>query len=839
MQPVLKLIDLFNPEHYELSINLDRPNRTFTGTVSITGLVQENAADIRLHSKDLTITSSTFDGKEASFEFAPDDELVISHKDISAGKHVVVVIFNGEITDTMSGIYPGYYEVNGEKKELIGTQFESHFARQAFPCIDEPSAKATFDLTLTTEQDVNVLSNMPVKWQRVENDQLVTAFDTTPRMSSYLLAWVVGELQKKTAKTKSGVEINVWSTLAHDANNLDFALDIATRTIDFFNEFFGIPYPLPKSDHVALPDFAAGAMENWGLITYREIALLVDPENTSIATKEYVALVIAHELSHQWFGNLVTMEWWNDLWLNESFADMMEYVAIDALEPEWNVWLEHASSSVLSALRRDALDGVQAIQTEVNHPDEINSVFDPSIVYAKGGRMLRMLQAHLGTENLRAGLKLYFEKHQYGNTSAYNLWDALSEASGIDVATFMQSWMTQSGYPVVHASIDGTTVTLEQEQFFIGPHQPSDKLWPIPLHSSCKEAPAIMEEVTAQFEHKSTKPLTFNKSGTAHFITHYDDTLMSLVLDNIDSMPTIDRLHLLHEQTLLAQAGIISTADLIPLLKRYAHETEESVWSIMSIAINELKKFIETSSEAEEKLRQLTGEISKEQYERLGWDAKDGESENDTKLRPLIVSMAIYSRNKDAITKANELYASSPIKKLDTELRTSILANAIREAKDSSVIDALLEEYVKTSHSELRDDIASALTSTIKIDEIKRLTTVIKDSKIVRHQDFTHWLAWLIRNRYGRSYMWQWIQDEWPWLEDTFAKENHFDMFPRYIASGLLTETQLKEYKAFFEPQLDNVAIKRNIQLGITELEGRVALIKRDEPSVIQALLDL
>jgi len=839
MQPVSKLIELFSPEHYDLSIQLDRIKRAFSGTVTISGYVPANVNEIRLHAKELEISLASVDGKEAKYSFAQNDELVITHDDITEGEHVVIVQFNGVITDTMVGIYPGYYEIHGQKKELLATQFESHYARQAFPCIDEPSAKATFDLTLTTEQDVTVLSNMPSKWQRVENDQLVTAFETTPIMSSYLLAWVVGEMQKKSATTKSGVEVNIWSTLAHNQNNLDFALDIATRTIDFFDEFFGVPYPLPKSDHVALPDFSSGAMENWGLITYREIALLVDPEDTSITTKEYVALVVAHELSHQWFGNLVTMKWWNDLWLNESFADMMEYVAIDALEPEWNVWLEHASSSVLSALRRDSLDGVQAIQTDVNHPDEISSVFDPSIVYAKGGRMLRMLQAHLGTDTLRKGLKLYFEKHQYANTGAEDLWQVLGEVSGVDVAGFMQLWMSQSGYPVVHASIDGTTVTLEQEQFFIGPHKPSNKLWPIPLHSSCKEAPAIFETKSVQFEHKTPNPITFNKSGTAHFVTHYDETLMNMILDTVESMPVIDRMHLLHEQTLLAQAGINPTSALVPLLKRYSNETEESVWSIIALAINELKRFVETNEAAETKLRQLVGEISKEQYERLGWDKKDGESDNDTKLRPLIISLTLYSLNPDAMKIANELFANRATQKLDTELRVSILANAVREATDSSVVEALLEEYVKTSHSELREDIASALTSSKKLDDIKRLSSILKDPKIVRTQDFTHWLAWLIRNRFGREYMWEWVQNEWPWLESTFSEESHFDMFPRYIASGLLSEQQLEQYRAFFTPLLDNVTLKRNIQLGITELEGRVALVKRDGPGVIQALLDL
>jgi aminopeptidase N len=391
----------------------------------------------------------------------------------------------------------------------------------------------------------------------------------------------------------------------------------------------------------------------------------------------------------------------------------------------------------------------------------------------------------------------------------------------------------------VHAVLNDTAVTLTQEQFFIGPHQPSNKLWPIPLHSSCKEAPAIMEGATVTFHHTSDTPLTFNKSGTAHFVTHYDEGLMARVLDVIETMPTIDRLNLLHEQTLLAQAGIIPTAALIPLIKRYANETEESVWGIIALAINEMKRLVETNKEAELKLRQLAKEVAAAQYQRLGWEFKEGEPENDTKLRPLAISLTIYGKDTGAIAYANELYANRATNKLDTELRTSIIANAVREATDSTVADELLDEYVKTSQSELRDDIASALTSTDKIEDIKRFSGIIKDSKIVRPQDFTHWLAWLIRNRYGRDFMWQWVQDEWDWITEKFAGDSHYDMFPRYAASGLVTEAQLQQYRDFFSPLLSNVSLKRNIQLGITEIEGRVELIKRDSEAVQKALLEL
>ena len=278
MQVVSRLIEKFVPESYQLSITLDRVERHFSGIVTIKGVSTTNAEDIRLHAKDLVINSVTFDGKQAEFLAQSNDELSITHPDLTAGTHTLVVDFSGAITDAMHGVYPCYFEHDGVKKELIATQFESHFAREAFPCVDEPEAKATYDVTLTTETGVTVLGNMPVVNQRVEDEKLVTQFGKTPRMSSYLLAWVVGELHKKTATTKGGVEVNIWATPAQPPESLDFALDIATRSIDFFDDFFDTPYPLAKSDHVALPDFSSGAMENWGLITYREVALLADPK---------------------------------------------------------------------------------------------------------------------------------------------------------------------------------------------------------------------------------------------------------------------------------------------------------------------------------------------------------------------------------------------------------------------------------------------------------------------------------------------------------------------------------------------------------------------------------
>lgn len=840
MQTVKRLIDQFIPDNYNLSINLQREQRTFSGIVTIKGAVQPGSSSISLHAKLLDVESVTFDGKNAQFSLEEDDELRITHDDMSVGNHIIVVAFSGTITDAMHGLYPCYYQHDGVKKELLATQFESHYAREVFPCIDEPAAKATFDVTLTTEPDITVLGNMPVKKQSEENGLLVTTFNTTPRMSVYLLAWVVGELHRKTAQTKQGVEVNIWATPAQPANSLDFALDIAVRTIEFYDEYFDTPYPLPKSDHVALPDFSNGAMENWGLITYRETTLLADPRTASISSKQYVALVIAHELAHQWFGNLVTMKWWNNLWLNESFATLMEYIAIDHLQPSWNMWLDFSTNESILALRRDSIDGVQSVQIDVNHPDEIGTIFDGAIVYAKGARLLRMLQNYIGDKAFQQGLKQYFKAHAYANTEADDLWNALSQSSGKDIQTLMHAWLSQPGYPVLHVNRDADTVTLSQEQFFVGPHEPSNRLWPIPLNASAAEIPELLSDKTAIVKGTVDSPLLFNVGDTAHFITHYDSSTLSELVQSVASgeVTTIDRLQLLHEATLLARGGILPSVDLLKLLTAYEHETSEHVWTIIFIALGELRKFVEDDSVAEKKLRALSASIAKEEYERLGWTAKPGESEEDTKLRGTIISLTLYGENKDAIKKAQEIYDASAVEDIDGELRPLIISSVTRHG-DEKVVSDLLSLYTSTHSSDLRQDVAIGITSTRIPEQIDRLLETMKDSQIVRPQDVTRWFVYLIRGRESREKTWTWLRDNWQWVFDTFGSDKSYDDYPRYSASALSTQTHLDEYKKFFNPKKDNIALKRVITMGISEIEGRLELIERDGPAVRSALHDL
>jgi aminopeptidase N len=839
MQKVKQLLEQFSPSKYNLSLTIDRKTRATRGIISIHGK-SNSAGIIELHSKDLTINSVTIDGKNSDFKHSANDVLTLISANLLPGKHIVVIDFIGKITDAMHGIYPCYFEHQGAKKELIATQFESHHAREAFPCVDEPAAKATFDVTLTTENEVTVLGNMPVKNQKIENNMLVTTFETTPIMSSYLLAWVVGDLHCKSAKTKSGVEVNVWSTVAQPKDNLDFALDIAVRSIDFYEEYFDVSYPLPKSDQVALPDFASGAMENWGLVTYREIALLVDSKTTSIFNKHYVALVIAHELSHQWFGNLVTMKWWNDLWLNESFATVMEYIAIDAIEPSWEVWMDFDNHEGVSALQRDSLDGVQSVQTDVNHPDEISTLFDGAIVYAKGAKLLRMLRKYVGEDSFKLGLKNYFNKYKYKNTEAVNLWDELSSVSGKDTAKLMSSWIAQPGFPVIHVSLDGAKLKLSQERLTTGSTS-YDTLWPIPINANHAELPEIFDKKTLEVQYERGENLRLNIGNTGHFITHYSHDLLMTIIDDIKNrkLSAIDRLQILNEQTILARSGIASSAELIPLLNVFKEEEAEPVWSIISLAINELKCFVENDDQAEKILKSYTTSLARYQFERLGWQAKPQESTSDTKLRLYIAGMMAYGESPEIIKEATHIYNSAPFEDLVPEIRSLELSIFIRNSSDKALVESLLNKYKNTNSAGLRQDITSGLTSARNTDIIELLLNKIKDTSTIRTQDSFRWILYLLLNKYSRTQTWQWLRDNWAWITTTFSGDKSYDDFTRFAAMALSTQEQLSEYRTFFEKYRSDPALTRSIDMGVVEIENRIARIERDKTLVNKTLSNL
>lgn len=841
MNTVPRLYESFQPSHYNLKLNLEREKRTFHGVVTVVGEKIFNDQPITLHAKDLNISRVLIDDDPADQEFSlGDNDALVLDGTYPLGEHTIVIEFNGLITDPMHGLYPCYFEVDGVKKELLATQFESHHAREVFPCVDEPEAKATFDLTLVTENDVTALANMPVKKTTIisppNSDKLTaTQFDTSPRMSPYLLAFVTGELHSKSARTKSGVDVNIWATPAQAPDSLDFALDVAVKSIEFFDDYFGTPYPLPKADHVALPDFSSGAMENWGLITYREICLLSD-ENTSISLRQQIAEVIAHETSHQWFGNLVTMKWWDDLWLNESFATLMSYVCVDALYPHWNMWMTFATSETLSAVRRDYLPGVQPVKVEVNHPDEISTLFDPSIVYAKGARLLAMLHRFVGEDAFRDGLKHYFATHAYKNTIGQDLWDALSTASHHDIVGFMTPWLTQPGLPIVSMTRD----SISQKRFVLGGDNPTpDATWPIPLASNHDEVPQLLSEASITVP-ELAEDTRINTGGRSHFISHYaDDDLLAFRIAAIAGGVEInaaDRLTLLHDASLLARAGYISAADLFGLVQAYQNETDEPVWDIIALVVSDLKRFVEEHDVHEKKFKTHALQLARVSYDRLEWDAKPNETESETKLRAIIIGLLAYGEDDAIIKKCLSVFHDAQdLMSLPGEIR-GIIFSVVTRHGTSEDVERLVAAHQDTHIAELQGDIAGGLTAARDERLIDRLIGFLKDEKVVRTQDLTRWFIYLMRNRYSREQTWQWLTENWEWIEDKFAGDKSYDDFARYSASALSTYDWLTRYQEFWADKKGIPALKRAIELGESDIIARAEWIKRDKSGFLESL---
>ena len=843
MQAVAHFIETFVPEHYDIFLDLNREQKTFTGKVSISG--EAKGEKISLHQKDLTIQSVEVAGEARPFSVDNENEAVYVELG-QAGVVEVTLTYTGKITDNMTGIYPSYYTVDGVKKEVLSTQFESHFAREAFPSVDEPEAKATFDLSLKFDQEAGeiALSNMPEV--DVENRKAtgIWKFATTPRMSSYLLAFAAGDLQGVTAKTKNGTLVGVYSTKAHPVSNLEFALDIAVRSIDFYEEYYGVKYPIPQSLHVALPDFSAGAMENWGLVTYREVYLLVD-ENSTVTSRQQVALVIAHELAHQWFGNLVTMKWWDDLWLNESFANMMEYVCVNAIEPTWNIFEDFQTSGVPLALKRDATDGVQSVHVEVKHPDEINTLFDPAIVYAKGSRLMHMLRRWLGDEAFAKGLNAYFAKHQYSNTIGRDLWNALGAASGRDVAAFMDSWLEQPGYPVLTAIVENDTLKISQKQFFIGEKEEKGRLWVVPLNSNWTGIPDTLETETLEIPNytalaaQNEGALRFNTENTAHYITDYQGELLDNILATITDLDNTSKLQVVQERRLLAEAGSVSFADLIPVIEKLTNEKSYLVVSAVKAVLNSLRTFVDEGTETEVAFKKLLVRLNQANFDRLGFEAKDGETDEDELVRQIVVANMIAADDEKASQKASQIFEAHQenLEKLPAATRLQILINQIKHHETAELTDNYLATYIATVDGNFQRQLASALSYTKSEATLTRLLKEWKNKDVVKPQDLAmSWYFTFLQHDFTQGTIWTWARENWDWIKAALGGDMSFDKFVIYPANIFKTRERLAEYKAFFEPQLSDLAISRNISMGIKEISARIDLIDKEKAAVEAAI---
>lgn len=860
---VKRLFAQFQPKKYILDIVVDRENMTFGGHVIISGRRAGRPSQrLTFHQNGLKITAAhvIFHDKKGDHEIAIDrlnhhqayDEIRLHAKQmLYPGLYTVRMEFEGTVTRPMNGVYPCYFKHRGKEKQLIATQFESHHAREVFPCVDEPEAKAVFELTLTHPSNETVISNTPiakqargqgsgVRGQKANSALVSTTFEPTPHMSTYLLAFIFGELEHKEARTHDGVVVRTYAT-PDNVKLTEFALDIAVKCLEFYNDYFGIDYPLPKCDLIALPDFASGAMENWGCITFREQAMLVDPKNTTLANKQYVALVVAHELTHQWFGNLVTMRWWTDLWLNEGFASWMEYLAIDHLFPEWEVWTQFAVDEQQQALKLDALEHTHPIEAPVHHPDEIRSIFD-AISYSKGASVIHMLQEYLGHDVFRDGLRHYLSTHKYGNTDTVDLWTSLEEISGKPVRDFMHTWTSQSGFPLVRSVVDETGVQIEQTRFFTNSKHGKvpESIWPIPLLGG-PEADGTLSQKEDKLAITNHQELKFNRGQSGFYRVTYNATHIQRLgeLINKGHLEPLDRLGILTDLFECAKSGQSDTADALHFLNHFTHESNYAVWDSIAMSIGNLR-LVMNDDDLRESMKPYIRRLVKLELKRLGWNRKKGDSHFDLLLRPIILGLAASADDPAIVKHCQTLFASiSNVEQVAPDLRATASTTKVKRGIDidpdlrgtvfgtvarlggAAEFDKLLALHNASTLSEERTTIAAALTGFQQPELVARALKLI-NSDVVRLQDVAYWIAYSFLNRHGKQQTWEWLKDNWSWLQKNLGTDLSFYRMPIYAARVFSEPDFVPEYKTFFKSKM-SPALDRSYKQGLEMLEWQIA----------------
>lgn len=846
---VSRLYESFKPENYQLTVNIDRKNKKFSGSVVIKGQRTGRPSNrFTLHQKALKITSA----QAVKHDKKGDEEIKVtrintqeslhelrlhSEELIYPGEYTLSIDFNGKISDIMVGLYPCYFKKDGKEDWLIATQFESHHAREAFPCIDEPEAKATFDLTVITDKGSEVLSNTEVKLKKDQGKDQVVTFETTPVMSSYLLAWVIGDIHGVEGKTKDGVKVKSWGSAAQPKEFLKFANEEAIKILEFYEEYFDTSFPLKKLDQVALPDFEVGAMENWGLITYREAAMLADPVNRSVSAEQYIAMVVAHELSHQWFGNLVTMKWWDDLWLNESFASMVEHIALDNLHPEWHQWETFTSYDVLAASNRDNYLDVQPVSIDVNHPDEIHSIFDGAIVYAKGARLLKMLFDYIGEDAMRTSLRNYFNKYAYKNTTKADLWDEITKVSGIDINELMTPWLIKSGMPVLEVEREKDKIKVSQHRFLLD-GEDDKSTWSIPLLSDVKLPVDVLKEKSKVIPYTGSTSPIFNVSGSGHYIVNYlDNVSKQNVKDKFASLeiPSVGRINALNDMLLLCRKGIVSLTDILDIVSKSSKEPRDSVWSILMLAIGKASLLTDGDKEIEDKIKKLKIELSDYWFSQLGWDDKPEDDPNTKLLRQTALGLKAAGEDPEVIkTALKKFEAAENTAVLNSDQRALISGAAVKFSDNKNkVVEQLMKEYEDSPNPEVQHSIASALCSTREKDIADKIIDWgLKEKGAVRAQDLTRWYIALIRNRHIREAAWEWLKKSWDERYEELGGPKTLPYFIRYTSQTITTEERYREFKEFFDPKLSNTGLSRDIKVAYSMIESQIEWRKREEPKL-------
>jgi puromycin-sensitive aminopeptidase len=827
------------PSRYDLTLEPDLDAGTFAGTVEVALDVVEPVTEIVLNANELKLDEARLtaaDGNTVGVsKILTDDDAeratVSLAETAEPGAWSLRIAFTGKLNPRLTGFYRSTYEDEGGQTQVVGTtHFEATDARRAFPCWDEPDLKAVFATTLVVKEGLVAVSNGPeVEREALADGRVRIRFGDTMKMSTYLAAWVVGPLELTDPVDARGVPIRIVH-VPGKGHLTPFGLEVSVHSLNWFGDYYGIPYPDAKLDNVAIPDFAQGAMENVGCVTYREQVLLLDPARSTQEEQLGVAETVAHELAHMWFGDLVTMRWWNGIWLNEAFATFMSMLAVDDFRPDWEIWNTFTRDRT-NAFEVDALETTRPIEYEVRSPDDASGMFD-TLTYVKGGAVLRMLEQWLGAERFRDGIRRYLGKHAYGNTETHDLWDALEEETGEPVRRVMDAWIFQPGYPAISVSLEGNRLRFSQRRF-IPSNEDDETTWPVPLlvrqvSGDAQRADRILIEADgAEVELLAPDAVVIANAGSASFVrVWYDDELRSRVVDRaMDVLSPIERYSLVDDAWAAVVAGKATAGSFLDLVQGFTDETDLRVWQAILGGLGWLDRFVE--EEARERLRAFVRDLVRPALTQLGWDASPDEPDLTRALRgQLVQSLAILGADPETLAQCREL-------ELEGEgdpqlLQAAVEAVAAEGTKDD--FDRYWERYRAANTPQEEERYLFATSRFPGDSEVERILAASMTDE-VRTQDAPYLLARSTTNRRQGPKVWRYIAEHWDAMQDRFASSNIIG-----LVSGIRYLTDAKavaDVDAFFRDH-DIPQNHLMLQQGLERMRVAAKLRERVTPELLE-----
>jgi len=850
-------------KHYHVSMEPDFKTLKYSGKVVIDLEVVKDSTTIELNTLELELHHTKITSRSeanGTFQTVSDKPEVTYNEDTQTTKIAfpgkltkgsfaqLHIEFTGELNDKMAGFYRSTYKnADGTEGLMATTQMEATDCRRAFPCFDEPALKSTFTVTLIADKKYTCLSNMDVDTTteittKSGDKKNAVLFKTSPVMSTYLVAFIVGELNY-IETNEFRLPIRIYAPVNQDIEHGRYALELAAKTLAYYEKTFDSPFPLPKMDMVAIPDFAAGAMENWGLVTYRVVDIMYDEKNSGASHKERIAEIVQHELAHQWFGNLVTMDFWDGLWLNEGFATWMSWYSCDKFYPEWKVWHTFVTDDLQSALSLDSLRSSHPIEVPIKRADEVNQIFD-AISYSKGSCVIRMISAYLGEDIFMEGIRIYLKRHAYGNTQTSDLWAALSEASGKDVGKVMDIWTKQVGFPVITVTENekDKTVTLKQNRFLrTADVKPEEDKTLFPVFLGLRTEDNIDEELvlTTREEVFPVPDLDFYKLNANHtslYRTSYTPArLEKLGQAAKDGKLSIeDRAGMIADAGALAASGYQKTSGLLNLLKGFDAETEFVVWNEILSRIGTIEgAWMFEEESVRDGLESFRRDLVTERAHKAGWDFKPSDGHIQQQFKGMLFGSAGASGDATVIKAAQEMFrkfAAGDSSAIHPNIRGSVFSMVLKYGGKEEY-EKVLEVYHNSKNSDERNTALRSLGRAKDPELIKR-TLAMALSGEVKEQDIYMPVSGLRAHPQGAQALYEFMTDNWAELTRRLPPGlSMLGSMVQICTSSLTTKADIERIEKFFSDK-STKGFDAGLAQSLDSIRAKSAWLERDREDV-------